>query len=133
MILLYTNLLLILSLIYFYFNTIKNWTEYSLALLLIAVIISSQIFWRNPLRDTSVHKIDAIIAKVCILSFIFYTLLFKLHTDDLALTYTFLLLCIAVAAGFSGYFSSRKWCSHSHINSHAFLHYFCFIATFFAF
>ena len=133
MILLYTNLLLILSLIYFYFNSIKNYTECILAFLLVSVIISSQLFWRNPMRDTSVHKIDAIIAKVCILSFIFYTILFKLPTDDLVVTYAFLLLCIISTAGFSNYYSSRKWCSHPHINSHALLHYFCFIATFFAF
>ena len=133
MILLYTNLLLILSLLYFYFNTVKNYTECILALLLVLVIISSQFFWRNPMRGTSIHKIDAIIAKVCILSFIFYTILFKLQTDDLTLIYAILLAFIAVAAGFSSYYSSKIWCGPSHLYSHAFLHYFCFIGTFFAF
>ena len=133
MILLYTNLLLTLSLLYFYFNSVKNFTECILALLLISVIISSQLFWRTPIKGSSIHVIDAIIAKVCILSFIFYTILFKLQTDELALIYAILLAFAAAAAGFSGYFSGRNWCSQSHINSHAFLHYFCFIATFFAF
>ena len=133
MIILYTNLLLIFALFYFYYQSDKNWMECILALLLVAVIISSQFFWRNPMRGTSIHKIDAIIAKVCILSFIFYTIVFKLQTDDLALTYAILLAFIVAAAGFSSYYSSKKWCGPSHLHSHAFLHYFCFIATFFAF
>ena len=133
MIILYANLLLLLSLFYFYYHSDKNLTECILAMLLISVIASSQIFWRNPVRGTSAHTIDAIIAKVCILSFIFYTILFKLHTNDLALTYAILLAFIVAAAGFSSYYSSKKWCGPSHLYSHAFLHYFCFIATFFAF
>jgi tryptophan-rich sensory protein len=133
MILLYTNLLLTFALLYFYFNAVKNYAERILALLLVSVSISSQIFWRNPIKGTTIHTIDAIIAKVCILSFIFYTILFKLQTDDLALIYAILLAFIAVAAGFSSYYSSKTWCSPSHLYSHAFLHYFCFIATFFAF
>ena len=133
MILLYTNLLLVLSLLYFYCNSTKNWIECVLAVLLVAIILSSQIFWRNPIRGTSVHIIDAIIAKVCILSFIAYTIAFKLQYDDIAIVYGILLLGIVVSAGLSNYFSNKRWCSPSHIHSHAFLHYFCFIATFFAF
>ena len=133
MIILYTNLLLIFALFYFYYQSDKNWMECILAILLVAVIISSQIFWRNPVRGTSAHAIDAIIAKVCILSFIFYTILFKLHTDELAVLYAILLVFILAAAWFSSYYSSKRWCGPSHIRSHAFLHYFCFIATFFAF
>ena len=133
MIILYTNLLLIFALFYFYYKSDKNWMECILAILLVAVIISSQIFWRNPVRGTSAHAIDAIIAKVYILSFIFYTILFKLHTDELAVLYAILLVFILAAAWFSSYYSSKRWCGPSHIHSHAFLHYFCFIATFFAF
>jgi|LakMenE18May11ns_1017448.scaffolds.fasta_scaffold9553787_2 hypothetical protein len=133
MIILYTNLLLLLSLVYFYYQSDKNLAECVLAFLLISVIISSQIFWRNPTRGTSIHKLDAMIAKVCILSFIFYTILFKLHTDELAVLYAILLVFILTAAGLSSYYSSKRWCGPSHLNSHAFLHYLCFIATFFAF
>ena len=133
MILLYTNLLLVFSLVYFYCNSTKNWIECVLAVLLVAIILSSQIFWRNPIRGTSVHTIDAIIAKVCISAFIAYTIAFKLQYDDIAIVYGILLLGIVVSAGLSGYFSNKRWCSPAHIHSHAFLHYFCFIATFFAF
>ena len=76
-ILLYTNLLLVISLIYFYLYSNKNWIETALAALLVATIITSQYFWRNPLRGTSLHKIDATIAKLCIFSFIIYTLFIK--------------------------------------------------------
>ena len=105
MIILYTNLLLIFALFYFYYQSDKNWMECILALLLVAVIISSQFFWRNPMRGTSAHAIDAIIAKVCILSFIFYTILFKLHPDELAVLYAILLVFILAAAWFSSYYS----------------------------
>lgn len=133
MILLYTNLLLVFSLLYFYFYSVKNNIECVLAALLVVVCISSQIFWRKPVRGTSIHIIDGVLAKVCILSFIAYTIAFKLQYDEFAVAYALVLACIAITAGLSSYFSSKRWCSPSHIHSHAFLHYFCFIATFFAF
>jgi hypothetical protein len=133
MILLYTNLLLILSLFYFYFNSTKNWMECVLAGLLVAILISSQLFWRRPIRGTLIHTMDAAIAKTCIFAFILYTILFKLQTDESAVIYAIILMFILTSAAFSSYYSSKRWCSPSHIHSHAFLHYFCFIATFFAF
>jgi len=80
-----------------------------------------------------IHTIDAIIAKVCILAFIAYTIAFKLQYDDIAIVYGILLLGIVISAGLSSYFSNKRWCSPAHIHSHTLLHYFCFIATFFAF
>ena len=132
-ILLYTNSMLVVSLIYFYFFSIKNWMKYILAIMLILVIITSQVFWRNPIKDTAIHILDAIIAKVCIFSFIIYTILFKLQTTELAIAYAILLCLIGLAYWFSNHYSNVKWCSREHIGSHAFLHYFCFIATFFVF
>ena len=132
-ILLYTNLMLIISLIYFYFYSNKNWIETTLAVMLVATIITSQYFWRNPLRGTSLHKIDAIIAKLCIFSFIIYTLFIKNGANYTLLIYSILLVYIGLAAWFSHHYSRLRWCSQEHIKSHAFLHYFCFLATFFAF
>ena len=132
-ILLYTNLMLVISLIYFYLYSIKNWIETTLAVLLVATIITSQCFWRNPLRGTSLHKIDAIVAKICIFSFIIYTLFIKHWLNYTSLIYSILLVYIGLAAWFSNHYSKIQWCSPEHIKSHAFLHYFCFIATFFAY
>jgi hypothetical protein len=68
----YTNLLLIVSLFYFLFNTQevkeKPFLEYILASFLIITIIFSQLFWNNPIKQSKIHKIDAIIAKIVIYS-----------------------------------------------------------------
>lgn len=132
-ILLYTNFMLIISLIYFYLYSNKNCIETALAVLLVATIITSQCFWRNPLRGTSLYKIDAIVAKICIFSFIIYTLFIKHWLNYTSLIYSILLVYIGLAAWFSNHYSKIQWCSPEHIKSHAFLHYFCFIATFFAY
>ena len=132
-VLLYTNLMLVISLIYFFFYSNKNYMETMLALTLVAVIITSQIFWRNPVRGSAIHKIDRIIAKICIFSFILYTIIYKFTTVEISVIYSILLLYIGLASWSSDRHSKMKWCSPDHIKSHAFLHYFCFMATFFAF
>lgn len=132
-VLLYTNLMLSVSLIYFFFYSNKNCMETMLALTLVAVIITSQIFWRNPVRGSAIHKIDRIIAKICIFSFILYTIIYKFTTVEISVIYSILLLYIGLAAWSSDRHSKMKWFSPDHIKSHAFLHYFCFMATFFAF
>ena len=132
-VLLYTNLMLSISLIYFFFYSDKNWTTYYLAATLITVIISSQLFWRNPTKGTRLHIIDAILAKVCIFSFILYTIAYKLKSTEISIIYVILLLYIGLASWSGDRYSKIQWCSPDHIKSHAFLHYFCFMATFFAF
>ena len=132
-VLLYTNLMLVISLIYFFFYSNKNYMETMLALTLVAVIISSQLFWRNPIKGTVIHIIDSILAKICIFSFILYTIIYKFTTVEISVIYSILLLYIVLAAWSSDRHSKMKWCSPDHIKSQAFLHYFCFMATFFAF
>ena len=132
-VLLYTNLLLVISLIYFFFYSNKNYMETMLALTLVPVIISSQLFWRNPIKGTVIHIIDSILAKICIFSFILYTIIYKFTTFETSVIYSILLFYIGLAAWSSNRYSRIQWCSPDHIKSHAFLHYFCFMATFFAF
>ena len=128
----YTNLLLIISFLYFLFNTQelrnKPFIEYVLASFLIITIIFSQLFWNNPIKQSTIHKIDAIIAKIVIFSFILYTLLYKFKYS-----YLFVLLAIAISFYFSNYYSNQEWCSNQHLFCHGSLHIFCFIATFYAF
>ena len=128
----YTNLLLIVSLFYFLFNTQevkeKPFLEYILASFLIITIIFSQLFWNNPIKQSKIHKIDAIIAKIVIFSFILYTLLYKFK-----FSYLLVLLAIAISFYFSNYYSNQEWCCNKHIFCHGTLHIFCFIATFYAF
>lgn len=125
-------MLLIASILFFLFNRQKikdkPFIEYVLASFLIITIVFSQLFWNNPIKQSKIHKIDAIIAKIVILSFILYTLLYKFK-----FSYLFVLLAIAISFYFSNYYSNKEWCSNQHLFCHGSLHIFCFIATFYAF
>jgi len=128
----YTNILLILSILFFMYKTTKetqpNQVETVLATSLVGTIVFSQLFWNNPIKHSIIHKIDAIIAKIVITSFILYTLIYKYR-----FTYLLVLSAIAVSFYFSNHYSSQEWCSNKHLCCHASLHIFCFVATFYAF
>jgi len=127
-----TNLLLIISIFYFLYTkpTLKekHMIEYLLATFLIVTIAFSQLFWNNPIKHSKIHKIDAIIAKIVISSFILYTIIYKFKSS-----YLFILLLIGISFYFSNYYSNQEWCSSQHLFCHGCLHIFCFIATFYAF
>ncbi len=126
----YTNLLLIISILYFLFNGQKKkpFIEYVLAMFLVATIICSQLFWKNPIKQSKIHKIDAIVAKIVIISFIIYTLLYKYK-------FGFLIVLLAISVSFylSNYYSNKEWCCNNHLLCHGSLHIFCFIAIFYTF
>jgi hypothetical protein len=128
----YTNILLILSILFFIYKTTQetqpNQLETVLATSLVGTIVFSQLFWNNPIKHSIIHKIDAIIAKIVIASFILYTLIYKYR-----FTYLLVLSAIAVSFYFSNHYSSQEWCSNKHLCCHASLHIFCFVATFYAF
>jgi Zn-dependent protease with chaperone function len=80
----YTILLLIISIFYYLsndkkliINDLQSNIEYVLALLLIVTIVFSQMFWNNPIKNSKIHKMDAIIAKIVMLSFAIYTIKYK--------------------------------------------------------
>jgi hypothetical protein len=128
----YTILLLIISILYFIFNLQEEketpFFEYILALLLIIIIIFSQFFWNNPIKNSIMHKIDAITAKIGILSFIFYTLIYKFKTS-----YLLVLLGLCISFYFSNKYSTQEWCCNKHILCHGLLHICCFIGSLYAF
>ena len=126
----YTNLLLNVSILYFLFNRHKDTPliEYIFAVFLIITIIFSQLFWRNPIKQSKIHKIDAIIAKIVIFTLILYTLLYKFK-----FSFLLILLVIFISSYFSNHYSKQEWCSNKHILCHGLLHIFCFIATFYTF
>jgi uncharacterized membrane protein YgaE (UPF0421/DUF939 family) len=123
----YTNLLLVISLLYGLFN-INSFFEYILVLFLILTILCSQLFWSHPVRHSTIHKIDAIVAKIVIFSFILYTLRYKFK-----ISYLGVLLAIFGSFYLSHHYSSQEWCSNQHLCCHGCMHIFCFIATFYAF
>ena len=128
----FTSSLLIIPIIYFLFNTQylneKPKIEFVLVALLILTTIFSQLFWNDPIKDSMIHKIDAIIAKIAIVSFTLYTFVYKFH-----FSYLFILLAICISFYFSNKYSNKQWCCDEHLYWHGLLHLFCFIGTFYAF
>lgn len=107
-------------------------SDCGLMTLLVCSIFCSYWFWMNPIKNSLVHTIDALVAKICIGTFILYTLFIKEDIIYMKLLYTQVLAYIGLAGWYSHRESNRKWCGEHHIRSHAFLHFFCFVATFFA-
>ena len=127
----YTSFLLIISILYFLFNQNLKETpklEYVLALLLTLTVIFSQIFWNNPIKNSKIHKIDAIIAKTTIFSFIIYILIYKFK-----LSFIFFILAMYISFCFSDKYSNQEWCCNDHIFWHGLLHIICFICSLYAF
>jgi hypothetical protein len=127
-----TNILLLIP---FYLLLIKedqNIDEFTLNLLFLSILISSQLFWSDPIRNSLIHKMDAIIAKITIIYFILYILIYSKHKNNLTL---FILTIITIILSFynSNHFSNKKWISNLHIINHAILHLSCFTGSFFIF
>ncbi len=128
-----TSSLLITSFFFFLFFSSHSLIECILAALLISVLITSQLFWYNPIRYSLLHRIDACIAKITILCFIIYTFLTKLQDNIHLFFYILLLLVLFSMAILSEYYSQKEWLSTHHILFHGLLHICSFIGTFFAF
>jgi hypothetical protein len=126
--LLYTNLLLVISLFYFFFKRNKSLAECILATMIVIIIITSQIFWDNPIKKSDIHTTDAAIAKIVILSFIIYIFSYKFK-----FSFLIILLAICLSFYFSNYYSNQEWCCDQHIFCHGLLHIFSFFGTFYAF
>jgi|LauGreSuBDMM15SN_2_FD.fasta_scaffold17330_2 FlaA1/EpsC-like NDP-sugar epimerase len=131
----YTNLLLIIPIGYFLFNiqTETPKIEFLLATMLLIVIYFSQQFWKNPIKHSRIHRIDAIVAKITIVSFILYTLFKFSNSFDVLWMCYLVLFAIVTSFYFSNKYSNEEWCSNKHLCCHGLLHIFCFIATFYAF
>ena len=71
-----SGLFLIPLLIYFLSNN-KNLEKNVLAIFLCLCLLFSQLFWYNPICNSFIHKIDAIIAKLNAFLIIVYTLFYK--------------------------------------------------------
>ena len=131
----YTNLLLIIPVGYFLFNVRKETPkiEFLLAAMLLVVIYFSQQFWQNPIKHSQIHRIDAIFAKMTLLTFIVYTFYKFSNSFVHSLSSCLVLIAIATSFYFSNKYSNEEWCSNNHLCCHGLLHIFCFIATFYAF
>jgi hypothetical protein len=126
----YTNLLLVITLLYFLFQrrATTPMIEYFLAALLVVTMVCSQLLWSHPIQQSTLHKIDAVVAKFVLLCFILYTLVFKFKYS-----YVLVLAAIFISFYFSHLYSSQEWGCRSHVKCHGLAHVFCFVGTFYAF
>jgi hypothetical protein len=128
-----TILLLFVSIVYYLLYSKKTFIKECLVGMLFVTIFFTQLFWNEPIKTSFIHKIDALFAKIAIFSFIIYIMLFKLKNIYLIASFIILLSFVVTSFYFSNYYSTNNWCSNKHIISHGFLHFFCFIATFYSF
>jgi hypothetical protein len=128
-----TNSLIIISFLFFLQFSEKNMWEKILAGCSIIILISSQLFWANPVRYSTIHRIDGIVAKITVLSFIGYVTFYK--KIDPILLYLFMILVVWMMYFFllSNFYSNKEWCCNKHILYHGMSHIFCFICSLFAF
>ena len=134
--LLFTNLLLFLPLLYYLIIVQKKTKgESALAVVLVLVIVSSQLFWSDPVQQSNVHLVDSWVAKTAIFAFILYVLRYKFHRFNAASKVSFFVVLAAIGLSFyfSNFYSSREWCSNHHVWWHGCLHVMCCVGTFYAF
>lgn len=123
-----TTLLFAVSFLYCVAQRGKPALEYVLAGILVPVTVFSLLFWNNPIKQSRIHKIDAVIAKIAIASCVLYTLFYKFK-------FGFLLVLCALVFSFycSNYYSSKEWCCDPHLYWHGAMHVACFAALFYTF
>jgi len=107
--------------------------EHGLAVLLFFAIYASQWFWSNAEKNSLSHRVDGIIAKITIVSFLLYEFLFErgvgTHTPNLM----FLVALLFIFAAMSHRESSLKWCSDRHLFWHGGMHIIGSICSAYAF
>jgi len=128
-----TNSLLLLSFLFFLQFSEKNICEIILAGCLVITIIVSQLFWKNPIKHSTIHRIDGIVAKISLVLFIGYVTFYK--KIDSMLFYLFLIIMVWMIYFFllSDFNSRKEWCCNNHILYHGMSHIFCFAGSLFAF
>jgi len=114
-------------------NQIREPKNEVLTLLVIAVVITSQQFWSNPIKGSKSHRIDSYVTKAAILIFIFYTFSRGFSTFWWELSYMTVIGMMAIAFWISNRESSRNWNSREHILAHSMVHYWGLIGSLYAF
>jgi len=118
-------------------DRIREPSEHILAILVMMVVITSQIFWSNPIRGSRSHRIDSYMTKFAILVFIFYTFARKLGSGFSIFWWKFSYMIVigmmAVAFWISNHYSLKGWNSREHILAHSMVHYWGLIGSLYAF
>ena len=122
-----------ISLIIYFLTNNKNLEKNILAFLLFLCIVSSQLFWCNPIHHSLTHKIDAIIAKINAFIFVSFVLFYKNLSLYVKFLYILLGVLSIVAFYRSDYFSRKEWCCDEHLINHGLLHIAAFFGSLYVF
>ena len=98
----------------------ESYIESGLATILFFAIYASQLFWNNPEKNSFVHKMDGIIAKTTIGTFLIYVIFYKERWKDPV--FDSLIIMLFYFAVMSHCASSKEWCGYQHLLYHGGLH-----------
>jgi hypothetical protein len=133
-----TSLLLFYTLIIYAHDWhLRPWIEHVIAAEIFMVIITSQLFWKNPIKDSLIHAIDAATVRITMATTILYTIFYKLAITNVWYNTMYVTLLLGVV--FSWYSSNYYYMTmggfltENHVFCHALLHYYGWLGSMFAF
>jgi hypothetical protein len=102
-----------------------------LLLLILIMTIFSCLFWIDPIanQNTLIHTLDAACARITIVSFIAYNLIFQIENVRFFISMGIMFVFFYA----SNYYSKRDWCCEHHIYSHLCAHIFALFGIYFTF
>ena len=128
-----TSLIMIIPLIIFSYKPYKTIHEILLAFLLLNNSILSFLFWKNPIKNSSIHLYDGIFAKISYTLFPVYILFIKDTNYIIRLIFIIAFTMSSIMFYYSNTYSKKCWCSNKHILCHSIFHIFIIIGTSIAF
>lgn len=105
------------------FYTNGPWIERALASMIGINALLSIAFWSNPVKNTIIHRLDAICGRTSIVVFTAYMMFIKTNASFLA--YSMYMYFLELSAFFfmcSSIESSKEWFSKTHILYHFMFH-----------
>lgn len=128
-----TSGLFSIVLIIYFFSNDKILEKNILATFLFLCFILSQLFWWNPIHNSLIHKLDALIAKINVILFLIYTLFYLKLSTYVFILYLLLVILSAYAFYKSNFFSTKEWCCDEHLFNHSLIHIAAFFGTTYVF
>jgi len=104
------------------FSEKSNHYEKVLSLLFVINFVFSFVFWCNPIKNSLVHKIDAIFVRISVIAVFCYISFIKEIELDYKLIFYIIFLLFIYSALLSNKLSRKNWCSDSHVFIHFFMH-----------
>jgi len=122
-ILIFSSTFFILPFLYLtYFVETPNETELYLSKLLLGNAIISLLFWHNPIKHCTIHKLDSFLVRVSVITiFIYIACIKQIEYTYKSLFFTLYAFFLGLAK-LSNVFSRKEWCSDQHIFYHFLMH-----------